>query len=83
MQTLDAVVGHRQDLERPQPFEGPGVYLCQHVPTQVQKPGAMGDTERDLDQPTRPAVHQVRGLVAQAGAGAQLETEHRVQKERQ
>lgn len=78
LQSLDAVVGHQEDLEWPQTHEGSGVYLGQLVPTQVQQPGAVGDTGRDPDQTTSLAVHQVRGLVAQAVAGTQLEAQRRV-----
>ena len=82
LQSLDAVVGHQEDLERPQPHEGPGLDLRQLVPAQVQQPGAVGDAGRDQDQAPTPAVHQVGGLVAQAVAGTQLEGQHRVQEER-
>lgn len=78
LQSLDAVVGHQQDLEGPEAHEGSGADLSQLVPTQVQQPGPVGDAEGDLDQTSSPAVHQVGGFVAQAAAGAQPEAQHRV-----
>lgn len=61
-------VGHQEHLQRPRP-------LGQLVPTQAQQPGAVGDSGRDLDQTTRPAVHQVGGHAAQAVAGTPLQCE--------
>lgn len=83
LQGLDAVVGHQEDLQRPQPHEGPAVHLGQRVPPQVQQPGAVGDAGGDPDQGPGTAVHQVRGLVAEAGAGAQPEAQPRGEEEGQ
>lgn len=83
LQSLDAVVGHQEDLQGPQPHEGPAVNLRQPVPAQVQQPGAVGDAGRNPDQPTRPAVHQVRGLVAEAGTGTDPEAQHGAQEQQQ
>lgn len=83
MQDVDAVVGQEEDLERPQSHERPGAHLPHLVSTQVQQPAAVGDILRDLVQPASPAVHQVRGLVAQTGGGAEPEARHDPQDRQQ
>ena len=83
LQSLDAVVGHEEDPEGPQPLEGSGAHHRQLVPAQVQQPGATGDAWGDPVQPAGPAVHQVGGLIAQAGVGARLEALSRAQEKRE
>ncbi len=78
LQSLDAVVGHQEDLQWPQPHEGSAVDVSQLVPAQVQQPGAVRDAEGDVDETSRPTVHQVRGLVAQTASGAKLEAQNSV-----
>ena len=90
LQRLDAVVGHQEDPEGPQSGESLRAHPRQPVPAQVHQPSPAGDPLRDPGQPPGPAVHQVRGLEAEAavgtrrgGGGAQRERGGHEQHQRQ